>query len=300
MPPRLESDPDQVTYPLGAVVEATGLSEHVLRAWERRHSIVRPQRTAGGSRRYRTREIDRLRLTKAAVEAGHRIGDLADLSDEELRALGHRPAPPPDGAVERVVAALQRFDENEAEREIGTQLSALGAVGFCRSFVGPLLWRIGEEWEGERLCVASEHLGSALLRSALGGILRVNRPRSSGPTVLFTTLTPEAHELGVLMAAIVAASAGITPCFLGSGLPVGEIVVAASGAAARAVAVSVVSNTDSSIAREVRSLRRGLPRSTHLWIGGRAAPTIALPKGAEAVSTLEDLESRSRLLVLRK
>ncbi len=296
----VQPNADHVTYPLRVVVEATGLSEHVLRAWERRHSIVQPQRTPGGSRRYRAREIDRLRLAKSAVEVGHRIGDLAQLSDQELRAFVQRPMSAPVGAVERVVGALGRFDGNEAEREIGVQLSALGGVSFCRSFVGPLLERIGEEWASQRLCVASEHIGSALVRSALGGILRANRSGTSGPTVLFTTLAPETHELGALMAAIVAGAAGITPHFLGSDLPVGEIVGAASGAAARAVAVSVVSNGDSATARNVRALRRRLPRSTHLWVGGRGAPSLVLPRGAEVVSTLEDLESRSRLLLLQR
>lgn len=294
----VERDSAEVTYPLGVVVEATGLSEHLLRAWERRHSIVRPQRTQGGSRRYRVEDIDRLRLVKAAVASGHRIGELSQLSDEDLRRFGHEPSRPPPAAIDRVLAALERFDEAEAEREIGLQLSALGAVEFCRSFSSPLLERIGEDWAGERLCPASEHLGSALLRSVLGGVLRANRSRSGGPTVLFATPPLEMHELGSLMAAIVAASAGVTPCYLGSGLPVAEIAAASETSGASVVALSVASDIHPSTSDDIHSIRAAIPPSIRIWLGGRSASQLVLPENVDLMSSLDDLEARARLLFL--
>ena len=40
---------ERATYPLGVVVRLTGLSADVIRVWERRYSVVSPDRT--GSRR---------------------------------------------------------------------------------------------------------------------------------------------------------------------------------------------------------------------------------------------------------
>ena len=67
---------DEVTFPVGAVSKLTGLSPHVLRAWERRYGVVEPLRSEGGTRRYRESDLEKLRLVKAAVDAGHRIGQV--------------------------------------------------------------------------------------------------------------------------------------------------------------------------------------------------------------------------------
>ena len=75
------------TYSLGAVARITGLSPHVLRSWERRYGAVSPSRTPGGTRRYADADVARLKLLAAAVRAGHSIGTLSSLSDEELEEL---------------------------------------------------------------------------------------------------------------------------------------------------------------------------------------------------------------------
>jgi len=82
--PRGGSQALELTYPLRTVARLTGLSPEVLRAWERRYRVVTPARTPGGTRRYSAADLERLRLLKAAVDAGHRIGDVARLDVAEL------------------------------------------------------------------------------------------------------------------------------------------------------------------------------------------------------------------------
>src|SRR5262249_39099710 len=84
------------TYSLGAVARLTGLSQHVLRAWERRYGAVTPVRSPGGTRRYRESDVERLRLLRAAVAAGHPISEVAREDDDALarRLLGAPPPPP--------------------------------------------------------------------------------------------------------------------------------------------------------------------------------------------------------------
>ena len=80
-----KTEPLELTYPLRTVARLTGLSPHVLRAWERRYEVVVPLRTEGGTRRYRSADLERLRLVKSAVDAGHRVGQIAQLGDAELK-----------------------------------------------------------------------------------------------------------------------------------------------------------------------------------------------------------------------
>src|SRR5688572_16347090 len=94
--------PATPTYPLHAVVRMTGLSPEILRAWERRYRAIEPLRTPGGTRRYRAADVERLRLLKAAVAAGFRIGKVARLSAAELARCG-RGASADDGSAQDAV-----------------------------------------------------------------------------------------------------------------------------------------------------------------------------------------------------
>ena len=72
------------TFRIKAVARMTGLSEHVLCAWERRYGLVEPRRTTGGNRVYTRKDIGRLALVKRLVGAGDRISDVASLGMQQL------------------------------------------------------------------------------------------------------------------------------------------------------------------------------------------------------------------------
>ena len=57
-------------YTIGEVAAILGVSTHTIRAWERRHGIVRPERTRTRQRRYRDADVELLRDVKRAVEQG--------------------------------------------------------------------------------------------------------------------------------------------------------------------------------------------------------------------------------------
>jgi PAS domain-containing protein len=58
---------DQVLFSIGEVASIVGLSPHTIRAWERRHGLLRPQRTSSGQRRYTTDDMALLLQVKHAT-----------------------------------------------------------------------------------------------------------------------------------------------------------------------------------------------------------------------------------------
>jgi len=72
-------------YKVGTVARLTGLSPHLIRAWERRYGAVQPQRTRAGTRLYSDEHVARLQLMKALVDLGEPIGQVAALSSGELQ-----------------------------------------------------------------------------------------------------------------------------------------------------------------------------------------------------------------------
>ena len=99
---------DEPGYRIGAVCRMTGISQHVLRAWEKRYGVVEPLRSETGRRLYRESDINRLSLLKALVDRGQAIGSIADLDDDELeqRLRQSAGAPRVTGATEKPALAL--------------------------------------------------------------------------------------------------------------------------------------------------------------------------------------------------
>jgi DNA-binding transcriptional MerR regulator len=293
---RSKTEAVQLTYPLRAAARLTGLSPELLRAWERRHGVVEPLRTPGGTRRYSAADLDRLRLVKAAVDAGNRISQVAHLELAELKRVAAGAEAPPAGRLDEILAALDHLDSGESQRLLSLQLSALGAARFVREIALPLVREIGERWAGGRMGIAPEHLATGVLRSLLGSALAPTAASLFGPRIVFATPTGERHELGLMMAALTALGAGANPIYLGVELPVEDLLGAVEGTGAAALALSLVTVPTPQATRTVSALRGGLEQEVHLWLGGFGASAIELPDAVEHIESLEDLEQRVVLL----
>lgn len=88
-------------YRIGAASRLTGISPDALRAWERRYSVVSPQRSPSGGRLYSSEDVARLRLLKQLVDAGDAIGEVANLEVQALRErmAETRRVPPAPGTL---------------------------------------------------------------------------------------------------------------------------------------------------------------------------------------------------------
>jgi DNA-binding transcriptional MerR regulator len=79
--PNLDDEPK---YRIGAVCRLTGLSQHVLRVWEKRYGVVEPMRSETQRRLYNEGDVNRLSLLKTLVDRGQAIGSIANLDTAEL------------------------------------------------------------------------------------------------------------------------------------------------------------------------------------------------------------------------
>jgi Predicted transcriptional regulators len=83
------------SYRIGTVSRLTGVPAATLRVWERRYGGVQPSRTGKGVRLYSDNDVRRIALIRRAAQAGHSVGTLFELSEEELqRCVGDSPGVP--------------------------------------------------------------------------------------------------------------------------------------------------------------------------------------------------------------
>ena len=293
-----ETDRAEQTYPLRTVSRLTGLSPELLRAWENRHGIVRPFRTPGGTRRYSAAELERLQLVKAAVDAGNRIGKVAKMDAAELRQQSSAVDTKQSADFDIILKAFENLDDVTAQRSLSLQLATLGPARFAREIALPLMYEIGERWSTGAMGIASEHLASGLFRSLLGSALQPTASSVLSPRIIFATPTGERHEFGLLIAALTALGAGANPLFLGTDIPVEDLLEAVDQSRPAALALSLVTLPTAQANRVVRALRGGMPADVNLWIGGSGAVDLEIPSSVERIGSLDELEQRVALLVV--
>lgn len=83
-PPAAEPglDPGRGVYGISVAAELVGVDAQSLRLYERR-GLVEPARTAGGTRRYSSHDIDRLRRITELLAAGLNLAGIAQVLDLE-------------------------------------------------------------------------------------------------------------------------------------------------------------------------------------------------------------------------
>lgn len=82
-------------FTIRAASALTGINQNTLRAWERRHALVRPERTPKGYRLYSDDDIERLRLIQRALAEGVTVGRVKDYLEApgSVEHLRQRAAP---------------------------------------------------------------------------------------------------------------------------------------------------------------------------------------------------------------
>jgi len=277
-----------VDFPIGFVSLATGLSAHVIRAWERRYQAVVPRRSAAGRRLYSQADIERFILLKSAVDLGHGISHVAGLDRDGLADLTERvydiqappskktPRPQPDGAhpyVDACLQAIETLDANALHQGLQQAALALGRQVAIVAVITPVMAQVGRRWSAGTLRVVHEHLASRVIQSHLCRLLDspVSTAPSKRPRIIVGTPAGQWCQLGALAAAVTARDHGWEPVFLGPDLPAEEIAAACSILDPQMVALSITCRTeDAFLQDELRHLATLLPGRCPLVVGGRA------------------------------
>jgi DNA-binding transcriptional MerR regulator/methylmalonyl-CoA mutase cobalamin-binding subunit len=277
-------------HPIKVVARRTGLSPHVIRAWEKRYGAVTPTRTPTNRRVYTTEDIARLILLRRATLAGRSIGQVAGLPTDELRKvvaedeLAQIQAPtttsavrpqPSNGTLDACLRAIEHLDSEGLSAALDRASLTMSKSALVEKVVAPLLETIGDHWRDGSLRIASEHLASAILRTFMGNMNGAFPAMSDSPRLLVTTPAGQLHELGALIAATAAAAEGWQITYLGPSLPADEIAAAAKTNDCRAIALSIVLADDSHVKNELAKLGQLLSDDVALLVGGRASARYA-------------------------
>ena len=287
-------------YPIRVVANKTGLSTHVIRAWEKRYGAVEPDRTDTNRRLYSDKEVERLQILNDLTNTGYNISQIANLPLDELYSLlpedkeedtvtgssyepEMRTSEIPDNffdntesIYELCLKSIKELDEKTLESTLLRASTTLSQPDLIDKIITPLIHNSGELWREGTFRSFHEHFATAALRSFLGNLRSSLEVPDEAPTIIVTTPIRQVHELGSLISAATATALGWQVIYLGPNLPAKEIAAAAKLRSARAISLSIVyPQGDVNISQELRMLRELVGPKVHLVAGGRAAHAYA-------------------------
>jgi DNA-binding transcriptional MerR regulator len=282
-------------FPIRAIASLTGVKPMTLRAWERRYGLIRPQRTPKGHRLYTHQHVERIRRVLTLIERGVPVGRVRDLLDAEPQQAAEASGPWRD-YLDRMAAAIARFDELELDRIHEEALSLHPIDQVTRKLYMPLLMQLGERWRDLAGAIAEEHFFAMYLRSKLGARLQHRARYAAGPIVLGACAPGEQHEIGLLLFALEANGAGLRTVLLGADTPLEDIAIACNRSRCEAVVIaSSVDPSDELLAHALPALVRAV--RVPVFVGGRtAARHAAALSAAGAVPLASGMEEGVRAI----
>ena len=298
-------------HPVRVVAQRTGLSPDVLRAWEKRYCIVRPQRSAGGQRLYTDADLERLVLLARAIAGGRNISQISELSLRELEGLitaDETERANSSRTVEgrqlrascflslamRAVDVLDMFELEEVLRRATMHLSTAVAID---EVIVPLLHEMGRRWERGEISPAHEHLGSAAVRHVLAWMSSSAVVPASAPVAVVGTLADQRHELGAKIVATTTSYESWKVIYIGADLPVDSFEVVARKAGARIIALSLIYPVECPhLLEQLKQLRDVIAPEVLLVTGGNGAQFHKETLTGWGVRVLKDLPEYRILL----
>lgn len=297
-----------ITLSIAAVERDTGLSKDTLRVWERRYGFPSPQRDAIGERAYTLDHVEKLRVIKRLMDAGHRPGRIVPLSFGELQKLSDSTVDQPVRSPATALAScdvlahidlIRTHDVAALRSHLSHQLARFGIGRFVTEVIAPLNLAVGDAWIRGQMEIFEEHTYSETVQVVLRQAIASVPPPApgSGPKVLLTTFPGEPHGLGLLMAEAIFALEGCTCVSLGTQTPLWDIVMAAGAHRADIVALGFTGCMNpNQVVEGLQELRGKLPPPAQVWVGG-GAPVLHRRRvdGVLPLASLEQLGDEIRL-----
>lgn len=305
--PPFQSNDALQGHPIKIAAQRSGLTTHAIRVWEKRYNAVTPTRTKTNRRLYTQTDIERLSLLKMATQNGHSIGQIARLSDQQLRDLiaqdetsvGEQDSKLAINGLQTYITAgidaTQKLDSKALQSVLIKASVELSQPFLIEKVIVPLMYHIGDLWRQGHLRIAHEHMAYAVIRTFLENLKTSYTISPTAPRIVVATPTGQLHELGALIVSTIAAAEGWQVTYLGASLPAEEIASATLQNEAQAVALSLIyPGHDPIISAQLTNLRQSLPATFPILIGGRAAPSyrsITQNIDANEVTDINDLRN---------
>jgi len=295
-------DSNDKMFSIQIAAQMAGLSAHTIRAWEKRYKAITPSRTDNGRRLYSAAEVDRLILLAQLTHIGSNIGQIANLSENDLKSMYAKvmqsgvilPAAPITRDINLVEMKKQLLDSiANYEVSIISQLlsqakNAVEPRTFALEILKPLIEEVRIKFEKNQFQHAQMLALLAIARFHAGNIIysHIEKSIKSSHKFILTGMEKEMHSFGLLYAALLCCHHKKHFFYLNTNLPVASIVEAVKATEGSVLILSVSKDNHRDIQSTVNTVMEELP-NVKIWLVGQTNENIKNTKMIENAEALD-------------
>ncbi len=209
------------SYSIKDMESITGIKAHTIRIWEKRYSLIQPERTSTNIRLYNDEELVHLINVGTLVKHGHKISKLSRLSKNEVSKVIENIAITEsnhDALISKLIDAMVELDESKFLELFEQSTANMDFENIIIDLVFPLMERIGTMWTIGTIIPGHEHFLSNLIRQKM--ISRIDKldtkVDTNKPTFLLFLPDGEWHEIGILFMQYMLKKRGFKVLYLGA------------------------------------------------------------------------------------
>lgn len=257
---------------IGELSRRVGVSPELLRAWETRYGLIRPERTPGGLRLFTEEDERRVQLMRRHIAEGVPASEAARLAKQESDLGDHEGSDSLTEIKTTLEHGSDALDEAVIQSAFDRLVKTFPLHVALSEVILPFLNQLGERWASDQTSVAHEHFVSNVIGGRLRGLTR-GWGSGVGPLAILGCPPREQHELGLLCFGLALREHGWRITYFGADTPLHDL---ADAVAQLSPAVVVLSAIDPQRFLDASDEIRDLRRTARVCIGGAGAtPTIA-------------------------
>lgn len=213
-------------YSIKDLEKLSGIKAHTLRIWEKRYSLLRPERTDTNIRFYSDDDLKRLLTVSLLSNNGMKISQIAKLSKEEvtksIKSLENEDIQN-QYRINCLVESMLDLDEASFKVKFEGFIKELGFEKTLNEVIYPFLEKVGILWLSDEVQPTQEHLISHIIRNRIiVAIENLPQPKSDKKAILFLP-EGEFHELGLLYFYYLIKKKGVHVYYLGQSVPCSQV-----------------------------------------------------------------------------
>lgn len=207
----------------------SGIKAHTIRIWEKRYSILQPERTDTNIRLYNMESLRKLLNITLLHHHGYKISKIATFDDDRIGLMIKEIISPKTikhHTINAFKIAMLQFDQQYFLETYNYMLSQKSFREIFNDVFIPFLNEVGLLWQTDTITVAHEHFISTQIRHKL--IVNIEKTQremtvSNDRTFVFYLPANENHDIGLLYLYFEAVMNGYKTLYLGAGMQIEDL-----------------------------------------------------------------------------
>ena len=309
------SNEEEKYFNIQTAAQLSGLSAHTIRAWEKRYQALTPERSESGRRLYSPEEVERLTLLSRLTNLGSSIGQIARLSDGELKEIHEKlinrgsefgisrsetkKAPlNVEHTRTKLLEALKTYQVDVISQLIGEAKVELKPRQFAFDILSPILKEVSLMQVDGRIQEAQFKALYALLKFHAGTLIYSHYEKSvkSPNRIVLGSLEHDHNVMDLMLCALLCCHHNMNFYYLSSSLPAISMIEALKATESNILIISLSSDRakENDIPGMLAELSDGVKAKSEIWLVGEFDEQkvhLSKFKNIKKVSSLESLDS---------